>query len=133
LLSWHLVTASLALGQYDRGHGPDDRPAGRVVPHALVPGNRLNGSQLNRKFTVIYSDGTRQTLTQSMSDWSTPQGYGGESTAVKTAYRVRANATVDARPFYLYGYSFALDSSKAVKSITLPNNGNVTLTGMTLS
>jgi hypothetical protein len=96
-------------------------------------GTGVYGNQTDQVFTVTYVDGTTQTITQSMSDWASPQGYAGESTAVNSAYRDQANATVNAGPFYLYGYSFALNKAKVVKSITLPNNGNVTLLGMTLS
>ena len=38
------------------------------------------------------------------------------------AYRISSNGTVDNGPFYLYGYSFAINSAKTVQSITLPSN-----------
>jgi hypothetical protein len=34
--------------------------------------------------------------------------------------------------FHLYGYAFGLNSTKVVKSITLPNNGNVVVIAMTV-
>jgi hypothetical protein len=33
---------------------------------------------------------------------------------------------------YLYGYSFAIDSTKTVQSVTLPNNQNVEVLAFTL-
>ena len=38
----------------------------------------------------------------------------------------------DNRTFYIYGYSFNLDSNKAVRSITLPDNEHVLVFAMTL-
>lgn len=92
----------------------------------------VNGNQPNLTFTVTYTDGTTQTFTQSISDWFTPQSYSGESTAVTTAYRNVSNGGQDNRTFNVYGYSFALNGSKTVQSITLPNDGNVEILAMTL-
>ena len=92
----------------------------------------VNGSQPNRTFTVNYSDGTTATFTQSISDWFTPQNYSGESEAVTMAYRDLSNGTKDNRTFYLYGYTFALNSAKTVTSLTLPNDANVELVAATL-
>src|SRR5262249_26352054 len=35
--------------------------------------------------------------------------------------------------FYVFGYSFALNSGKTVQSITLPNDGNMEILAMTLT
>jgi hypothetical protein len=78
-------------------------------------------------FTVTYSDNTTQTFTQGISDWHTPQSYAGESNAVAMPYRNQFNGTADNRIFYVYGYSFSLNSAKTVRSLTLPANGNVML------
>jgi hypothetical protein len=71
-------------------------------------------------FTVTYTDNTTTTITQSVSDWYTPQNYPGESIAAITGYRNMCNGQKDDRIFNVYGYSFALDPSKTVKSFTLP-------------
>ena len=93
----------------------------------------VNGNQTSKAFKVQYSDGTSSTFTQSLSDWFTPQNYAGESKAVTTAYRDQSNGTRDSRTFNLYGYSFALNATKTVSSIILPNNSNVLVLAMTLS
>lgn len=90
------------------------------------------GNQTNQTFTVTYTDGSTQTFTQPISDWYTPQGYSGESTAVSTAYRDTSSGGRDSRTFNVSGYRFALNSSKTVGSITLPNNSNVEILAMTL-
>jgi hypothetical protein len=85
----------------------------------------IRGNQLNQSFVVTYTDGTTTTVEQSLSDWFTPQGYVGETKAVTMAYRVNANGTTGVGPFYLSGYTLAIDASKTVKSLTLPANRNV--------
>jgi hypothetical protein len=92
----------------------------------------VNGNQANQSFVVTYSDNTTTTFTQSLSDWYTPQNYGGESKAVTMAYRNHYNGVADNRTFYLYGYTLTLNSAKTVKSIKLPNNRNVAVLAITL-
>ena len=53
-------------------------PAGNDSVLQLVA-TAVNGAQPNQTFTVTYSDGTTQTFTQSISDWSDPQNYPGET------------------------------------------------------
>jgi hypothetical protein len=108
---------------------------------SLPPGNysrlrmlttAVNGNQLSQSFVVTYSDLTTTTFVQSVSDWFTPQNYPGESKAVPMSHRNTSNGGKDGRTFYLYGYSFNLNSAKIVQSIGLPNNANVVVTAMSL-
>jgi len=85
----------------------------------------LHGAQLNQVFVVTYTDGSTSRITQSVSDWHTPQNFGGESEALAMAYRITSSGALDNRPFYLYGYSLSINRAKTVKSITLPDNRNV--------
>ena len=85
----------------------------------------VNGSQRNQTFVVTYTDGTTSTFTQNLSDWYSPQNFSGESQALKMAYRISPRGLESIGPIYLYGYSFAINGSKTLKSITLPNNRNV--------
>lgn len=91
-----------------------------------------NGNQNNQTFTVTYTDGTTTNFTQGISDWYTPQNYSGESTALTMAYRNSANGTKDNRTFNIYHYSFALSPGKAVTSLKLPANNNVSVLALTL-
>ncbi len=99
-------------------------PAGRDSTVKLLA-TAVNGDQRDQSFVVTYSDGTTNSFTQSLSDWYTPQGYAGESKAWDMAYRIAPSGVTNIGPVYLYGYSFAVNSAKTVKSITLPNNRNV--------
>ncbi len=93
----------------------------------------LNGNQPSQTFLVTYSDGTKTSFTQSLSDWHTPQNYAGESTASAMSYRDNSIGTRDGRPFFLYSYSLALNTAKTVSSVTLPANRNVVILAMTLT
>jgi len=101
----------------------------------------IEGNQASKTVTVTYSDSTTSTFTQSFSDWcSALNGNGcvstgdnsGESVAVAMPYRDSA-AGPDNRVFYLYHYSFALNTNKAVQSLTLPNTRDVVVLAATLA
>ena len=119
-----------------------NRHSGHAVCYSLPGGNgstvnllatAVNGNQPNQTFIVTYTDGTTASFTQSLSDWYTPQQYGGESKVSAMAYRLTASGATDNRTFYLYGYSFAINSSKTVQRITLPDNRNVVVLAVAVS
>jgi len=84
-----------------------------------------NGSQPGQQFTLNYSDGTSTTVTQSISDWAMAQGYAGESVALSSVYRNTSAGGANDGTFDVYGYSIAVDSTKTLQSITLPNDAKV--------
>lgn len=108
--AWYNTTISLPAGQYN-------------TLNLLATG--VQGSQAAQTFVVHYSDGTSTNITQSLSDWFSPQNYAGESKAFTMAYRNNPDGSKDNRTFYLYGYSFPINSAKTVTSLTLPSNRNV--------
>ena len=132
--TWSDTTFSLgAAGAADAASGVTIAlPAGSFSSVKLLA-TAVNGSQAAQSFVVTYTDGTTTTVTQSLSDWYSPQGYSGESSAVTMAYRLTATGAEDNRTFHLYGYSLAINSAKTVKSLTLPNNRNVVVLAATLS
>ncbi|HUE36703.1 MAG TPA: putative Ig domain-containing protein, partial [Candidatus Acidoferrum sp.] len=112
---------------------------GQTIP--LPPGNYsrvqllaagVNGNQSPGSFGVNYSDSTETLLIQSFSDWFTPANNSGESKVAIMSYRNINNGTEDNRTFYLYGYSFKLNSSKIVSSIRLPSDANIIVTAINL-
>ncbi len=107
-------------------------PAGKYASLWLL-GSAVEGNQMAQALTVTYTDGTTETLSQNFSDWFLPQGFAGESRAVKMAYRTLATGDKDARPFYVYSYGFQLDHTKTVKSLTLPNNPNVKILAISVA
>ena len=112
---------------------------GQVIPVPAVQSGDLkllatgvNGAQPNQTFVVTYTDGTTATFTQSVSDWAYPQGYTGETTALTTNYRDTSSGGQQAGPFRLYAYTFSLDPTRVMKSLTLPKNANVEVFAATL-
>jgi len=109
---------------------------------ALPTGNFVNlrmlatgvqGNQSSQSFVVTYSDATTTTLSQSLSDWFTPQSYPGETKAIIMGYRNTSTGSKDNHAFYLYGYSLPLNSGKTVQSVRLPNNAKVEVLALTLT
>jgi hypothetical protein len=92
----------------------------------------VEGSQTSESFTVTYTDGTSSKFVQSFSDWFTPQKFPGEFEGVAMAYRNYENGTKDKRTFNLYAYRFALNSTKVVQSVSLPNDAHVLVLAATL-
>ena len=111
-------------------------PAGQFAALQLLA-TGVEGSAPNQPITVTYTDGSNSTFTQNFSDWcSCSPNSGeqlGETLAVVMPYRISSSGTQDDRPFYLYGYSFALNRARNVQSMTLPNNRNVVVLAATLT
>ncbi len=114
--------------------------AGQTIP--LPPGlytdlkllgTGVQGGQTAQPIKIQYTDGTTDTVEQSFSDWSSLSGYPHESLAIKTAYRNYNDGSQDKQAFNVYLYTLKLRPLKLVKSITLPDNRNVVLLGITLA
>ncbi len=95
-------------------------------------GTGVQGDQTDQPIVIHYRDGSSQRFTQSFSDWSTLGNYANESIAIRTAYRDYNDGSEDAQAFNVYQYTLPLPFSKPVASITLPDNRNVVLLGITL-
>jgi len=134
-LSWNGVGFSLALtGSTNviQAHGQSISLPSSSYSTVDVLATSVNGNQANQTFTITYTDGTTQTVTQSISDWAMPQSYSGESIALSTSYRDTAKGGRTSSTFDVYGYSFTVDSSKTIASITLPDNRNVDVLAITV-
>jgi hypothetical protein len=107
-------------------------PAGEFNTLQLLA-TGVNGSQYLQTFTVTYTDNSTTTFTQSFSDWTDPQFYLGENPVLAMSYRNENNGASQALPVNLYGYVFTLNQTKTVKSIALPDNGNLIIAAMQLA
>jgi polygalacturonase len=136
LVSWSGISFTLGgAGVADAVHGGTiAMPVGHYSSVKLL-GAAVQGSHVNQMFIVNYTDGTADTFKQSMSDWSSPQSYAGETKVLDLTYKIRPQGTTLTQANYIYGYSFALDSAKSVSSITLPSNRDIVILaiGMTAS
>jgi alpha-mannosidase len=106
-------------------------PAGKFSSLKLLA-LAVNGNQEMQTFNVTYSDGSSSSFTQNMSDWAAPRKFTGEHVAATISSRIVSDGSKDSRSFYLYAYSFNLDSEKAVRSISLPSNRDVLVFAATL-
>jgi alpha-mannosidase len=107
-------------------------PSGKFASIKILAAG-VEGNQEMQAFTVTYTDGSSSSFTQSVSDWASPRHYEGESIGATTAYRlIGDDGSKDSRAFYGYAYSFDLDSSKTVKSVSLPSNRSVLVFAITL-
>ena len=107
-------------------------PAGKFATLSFL-GAGVNGDQASQTFIVTYTDGTTSTFKQSLSDWGAGAKNNGETVVSSMRYRLTPNRRKQTGPWYLYGYSFVLNSAKTVKSLTLPENRNVVVLAMALS
>ena len=106
-------------------------PAGKFTSLKILA-VAVDRDQELQTFSVNYADGSSSSFAQSLSDWSEPGSFKGESVAVEMPYRLVADKSTDANPFYAHAYSFDLDKDKAVRSVNLPSNQNVLVLAITL-
>jgi len=95
-----------------------------------VLGFAVNGNQASQTFTIHYTNGTTSNVTQSVSDWCSPQSYSGETTVKAMAYRNTSSGGQNSLTCNVYGYTLAANSSLTVSSVTLPANNNVIVLGV---
>ena len=106
-------------------------PAGNFSSLTLLA-TGVQGSQSSQTNTVNYADVTHAQFVQNFSDWSAPQSFAGEVEAVAMSYRNSGNGSKNVGTFNLYAYPLAIDSSKVVQSIILPNDPDVVVLAATL-
>ena len=101
-------------------------PAGNFSKLVFL-GNATYGNQVGA-FTVTYTDGTTQTLTQSFSDWWSPTAnFANETVAKSSSYLNLAGGGQMSQAVQLFAYTNTLNIGKTVASLTLPANANIDL------
>lgn len=123
---------------YGTGANSIELPSGEFAALKILA-TGVDGAQESQTLTVTYTDGTMQEFTQTFDDWhgsksctSSNPCAPGESVAVVMPY-VDDEGGWWALPFYLFAYSFALNSSKTVQSLALPDNRYVVVLAATLT
>jgi hypothetical protein len=127
-ITWSGTTFKLgAPGAPDAlGGGSFALPSGSFSTLQIL-GAAVQGNHVKQVFVVTYTDGTTDSFSQSMSDWTSPQKYPGEATAMTMPYRVRLQGQTLNGSVYVYGYSFPINPAKTVASVTPPNNRDIVL------
>jgi Carbohydrate binding module (family 6) len=139
-LSATLLGATQAFNGTTFTYGPSNAPdAFSNVSIPLTAGSfsslnmlafAVNGNQTSQTFTIHYSNGTTSNVTQSISDWCSPQGYSGETTVKTMSYRNTSSGGEDSTTCNVYGYTLPVTSSLTVSSISIPANNNVIVLGV---
>jgi predicted alpha-1,2-mannosidase len=82
--------------------------------------------------TVQYTDGTSADLTINVGDWAggTPAG---TTVVLDMPHRIRAGQGVDGPSVRLFGQSLALDSTKTLRSLSLPDDPRIGIYAITLT
>ena len=91
-----------------------------------------NGSQTNQVMTLHFSDGTTATWTQSFSDWCDYEEFDGQTVISTQDNWVDQVGNVKSQTNRVYGYAYKIQAGKTLQSITLPNNDNIGVLGITL-
>jgi hypothetical protein len=107
-------------------------PANRYTTLLMLAAG-VEGSQASQTFTLTYTDGTTAPIVQSLSDWVETTTYSNQFTAVTMPYRDASGGGSDLSASHVYGYLFALNNTKTVRSLRLPNNGDVEVLALTLA
>jgi len=108
-------------------------PAGNYTTLQIL-GTAVDGGQAAQTFTVTCADNSTTTFTQSLSDWTGPQGYPGETLVADMTYRNSGGGAPDlTTAVALYGYTFTLNQTNRAVSFTLPNNASVEVLAVALA
>jgi len=120
-------------------NAPDVVSNGAVIPlpsgqfsKLNMLGIGVNGIQKSQTFIVTYTDNSTSLITQGLSNWVPNGNQAGETTVLTMPYVDVWNGTKKTKTFALYGYTFLLNPAKSVSTITLPNNKNVVVLGLSL-
>jgi hypothetical protein len=117
------------------GLGPIALPSGEFTELQML-GAGVNGSQAGQKIVVNYTDGSSDTISQTFGDWFSGKCEdAAESTALIPAYRLETVSGVvqqDTRQFYVCLYNIAIDPTRTVSTLVLPDNRNVVIMSATL-
>ncbi len=122
--------ANAAAGQYDNYTATGQTIPIVPSPNATTLGfiGATNAGPASGTATITYTDGSTQTFTLTMSDWTLGGGSGSVATGnQKIATMTYRNTQTGAQKInvYLFYTDVALQSGKTIQSITLPNQSKI--------
>jgi hypothetical protein len=131
-VSFQFGPANAADSVTGAGLGPISLPAGQFTELQLL-GAGVEGTQAGQSVIVNFTDGSNSTISQNFGDWfGSHCDDAGESIGLITPYRLNPDGSDDNRNFYICLYNLAIDPSKTVSTLVLPNNRNVIIMAATL-
>jgi hypothetical protein len=105
-------------------------PAGKYASLRLL--GATHGGDVQTSVTVTYADGSTASVPLALTDWAAGSGHNGNTLLLAMDHRIKAGQGVDGPPVQLYGAALALDASKTVRSIALPNDSRLEVYAATL-
>jgi hypothetical protein len=90
-------------------------------------GAATKDGQTKQPFVLNYSSGNPVTQTISLSSWTNPQQYTGETTIATSNYVNTQSGGQNNTKNYLYGYTITADPTRTLVSISVPNNRAVVI------
>ncbi|HEU5340294.1 beta strand repeat-containing protein [Edaphobacter sp.] len=130
---WKGTTFPLGNPSVPNGISSATVPLPALSGYTLYLLGAANGNQTSQPFIITYTDGSTATTNLSLSSWNSYQAYTGESIAATTTYIDTQSGGSASGTYNVYGYQITLDSTKTLKSITLPTNSNITILSMAIS
>jgi sugar lactone lactonase YvrE len=100
----------------------------------LMLGAARNGQQSNQLVMLTFTDGTQDWWYQTFSDWAstpTPGSVPGE-VLVNAGTQINQAGNQTGQTANVFGYYHALPAGKTLYSVTLPNDSNVEILGISL-
>ena len=90
------------------------------------------GKSPNEQITLTFTDGSTTTWIQSFSNWTSGVGTAGQTIIASQPNWVNDVGNVRSQTNFVYGYAYQIPADKTLASITLPNNADVGILGMTM-
>lgn len=113
------------------------RSSSETLPLPALTGRTLRllasatGGGLRSSATVTYTDGTSASVPLGASDWAGGAA-AGEDVAVAAPHRFRNPSGTDGPPVSIYVETVALDPTKVLRSMTLPDDGRLKVFALTV-
>ncbi|MFZ0761141.1 MAG: hypothetical protein WAM69_14430 [Candidatus Sulfotelmatobacter sp.] len=89
----------------------------------IMLGNAVNGPHAGQ-VTATYTTGAPQVFSQTFSDWCSFGDFPYESIAVSNIKRINSDGTLNGASCNLYAYTYPLDFTRTLQSITLTDEDN---------
>ncbi len=124
--------SSSGQNNFVRGTGQQINMPNTPFGWLYLAGAGANGNQGSQQLLLRFSDGSTAIWTQSFSDWCNPQNNAGETIIQMQPQRVNQVGSVVSLTNYVYGYAYRVPAGKTLVSVTLPNNSNLGILGMTV-
>jgi beta-glucosidase len=97
---------------------------GAKTAHLVLLGAATSGSATG-SLTVTYTDGTTQTVSLAYNDWYTDAPLDSSTAIVATSGWNQPPGGIGAHDVSIYGQAVAVDASKTIATVTLPDIGNL--------